>query len=226
MLAILICYDIEFETHLSCLATQETCIKNGIDLRITPVYGVRYVPAARSQAVHAFLQSDATHLFFIDSDMEWQARDFMRFLALGSKAGCVYAAYPHRRDPLDFMVSVSEPLDGDNSVATNEWGCIPMRGSPFKGAGLGFSVIQRGVLERMAKDAPRLIFPSSAEPIACVFDTDAVDGKFRGEDIRFFAQADQLGEAVWLDPSVALGHVGKKIFRGRMADHLKLTAQG
>lgn len=223
MLAIPVLYDIAFQTFISCLATQETCLRNGIDLRITPIVGVRYVPAARSRIAHAFLESDATHLFFIDADMEWQANDFLRLLALGTKMECLSAAYPHRGEPPQFMLNLTREFAAGEQIAVNEWGCIPINGTIIKGCGLGFTVIQRRVIEALAESAPRLRLPEEAEPIAMVFDTDAVDGVFRGEDIGFFDRVMAAGFQACIDPSIALGHVGEKVYRGRLSDALKLT---
>lgn len=216
MVVIPICYDIAYQTFVACLETQAACLRHGINVCFQPIVGVRYVHVARSQAVDVFLKSDCTHLFFIDSDMSWSAADAMRFMVLGTEMECLCAAYPYRCEPLQFMANI---LPADTEVAANKWGCIP-----FGGTGMGFTILQRSLLERLAEQAPRRRYPGCDEPIAAIFETDFVGEDFRGEDMNFFAKVRDLGSTVWLDPSIELGHVGEKEFRGKFADQLRIAA--
>ena len=43
----------------------------------------------------------------------------------------------------------------------------------------------------------------------------------RTEDIAFFDDLRDEGFTIWCDPSIELGHVGEKEWRGRFADALK-----
>lgn len=218
VLAIPIFYGVNHHTYISSLGTLETCLRNGIDLRVLPIMGVRYVDEARSKAVHEMLKTDATHLFFIDHDMAWRSRDFLRFIALGTKMECVSASYPFRRDPLQFMINLPEGFEDGTPIETNEWGCIP-----FHGTGMGFTILQRGLLERLAEKAPQVKFSDRAEPAAAIFETDVINGIFRSEDMNFFAKVRELGIPTWVDPTVDIGHVGEKVYSGKLIDYLKLT---
>jgi hypothetical protein len=56
--------------------------------------------------------------------------------------------------------------------------------------------------------------------IPSVFRIDSVDGGRRGEDMAFFADIRAAGYKVMLDPTVDLGHVGRKVYTGSIRDAL------
>ena len=189
-------------------ALQERQIVSDIEMQV----GGSLVHHARTKAAWRFLQSDCTHLFWVDSDMSWQAKDFIRLLAIGTKLECVFAAYPCRADPIRFFLAIEET----KTYETNEFGCLPVRG-----AGLGFCCVQRRVIQQIADQSPKLIYPDIDDgPVPRIFRVDERDGYARGEDIAFFDDVSALGYQVWLDPSIELGHIGSKEYRAKFSDHL------
>jgi hypothetical protein len=203
--------DIPVMTVRSLLETQDVLTQRGIPCDVEMQCGGSLVHHARTKAAWHFLQSDCTHLFWVDSDISWQAKDFLRLLAIGNQLECVSAAYPCRADPLRFFIAHSE-----TEFEANEYGCIPVRG-----LGLGFTVVQRVVVEQIAAKSPKLIYPDIDEgPVPRIFRCDERDGHARGEDIAFFDDVHDLGYQVWLDPSIELGHIGAKEYRARFSDHL------
>lgn len=200
------------KTVRSLIETQAACLNRGMVLDIEMNVGST-VFHARSLATHRFLKSDCTRLFFIDSDMVWTPEDFFRFLALSTKMDCVSAAYPARTDPPKIYISFSA-----SEVEANEWGCLPV-----DGLGLGFTILSRHVLERLAEKAPKLTFSQSlpGERVAKIFRFDEPEGEARGEDMAFFADVKALGVQPWLDLEVNLGHVGEKEFRASIKDFIK-----
>lgn len=232
MLAMPIHRDVPWQTWMSSCQTVEACCNRGVPLQILPTVGGDTVVTARSMTADAFLRSSCTHLFFIDSDMSWKAADFMKFIALATKMECVIAPYTCKNDAPTFMMNLNDgrPFeDGGMSMTMNEWGCLPVRG-----LGLGFCIVQRHVIEKLAASSPKLRFPAIQDrPIARVFTTDSVvienppfvcDGDWRGEDMNFLARIkDELGYQVWMDPTVVLGHIGAKEYKASLMDYLKPT---
>lgn len=203
--------DIAARTVRSLLETQAECLVRGIPIDIEMQVGSSLVHHARTKAAHLFLQSDYNRIFWIDSDISWQAKDFLRLLALSTKMECVCGAYPLKSDPPLFLLNV----DLDTNIQANEYGCIPV-----KGAGLGFTCVQRGVMEQLAAKAPLLKYPDMDVKIPRVFRCDDNDGNARGEDMAFFADIRELGYLVNLDPNITLGHIGQKEFVGTMSAFL------
>lgn len=201
-------------TVRSLLETQHLCIQRGIPISIEMQAGSSLVHHARTKAAHGFLKSDRTRLFWVDSDMVWTGADFLRLLALSTVMDCVCGAYPAKADPPRFFLNVADPTA---AVEANEYGCLPVNG-----AGLGFTVVARHVIEQLAAKAPLLKFPDIPEgPIPHIFRCDDSGGEARGEDMAFFADVRALGYPVFLDPSIVLGHVGEKEYRAALFDHIE-----
>lgn len=207
--------DVPAQTVRSLLETQHVLASNRIVSDIQMQVGGSLVHHARTKAAWHFLQSDCTHLFWVDSDMSWAAKDFLRLLAVGTKLECVFAAYPCRAEPIRFFLAFDEA----KTYESNEFGCLPVRG-----AGLGFCCVQRQVIEKIAAQSPKLHYPDvEGGPVPRIFRCDERDGYARGEDIAFFDDVRSLGFQTWLDPSIELGHIGSKEYRAKFSDHLMET---
>jgi hypothetical protein len=192
-------------TNASLIETSSTLNLKNIPFNQQVVYGGSVVTSARSKVANLFLESDCDRLFWIDSDIVWTADDFLTILALSTELECVGATYPTKEMPPKFMINV---LDKTAEMETNDHGCFEV-----KGFGLGFTCVQRKVMEQLAEKSPKLIFPGSHDPIPHMFREDADNGAFRGEDMAFFADVRALGYKVNLYPHINLGHVGPHVFR-------------
>lgn len=167
------------------------------------------IQSVRSILAHEFLKTDCTHFFMIDSDMAWTEGEFLRVLALATKMPIVGASYPYKRFPIAFPLRVDQ-----TEFEANEWGCFAMGG-----IGLGFTCVQRCVIESLAASAPR-VRNEEGEAVAMIFKVTVANGELVGEDMNFFADARANGYSLWVDPSVELGHVGSHEFRGKLIDAL------
>lgn len=193
-------------TALSLAVTTHACAMRGVDVTICYVAGSSIITTARSLVVHRFLETNKKKLFWIDSDIGWEPDDFFRLLGLSEKMDIVCGAYPLKvEDRKAFVVLQPDPT----KVTINPYGCIKINGT-----GLGFCVMSREVVEKIAATKPRLLNEASGEVIADVFRIDSIDGKIRGEDMAFFDDLQALGYDIWLDPTIELAHVGHKIYRG------------
>lgn len=194
--------DLPAETARSLLETVVTLTRIGIPFTMEWQVGSSRVTAARSKAVHQFLKTECNRLFWLDSDMSWKPDDFLRLLALSSRLECVGGIYVPKRDPPQFQFNPGDP----SHVESNEFGCLSIHGM-----GLGFTVVHRSLIETLAANALKVIFPDIEGPAARVFREDIDEqGRDRGEDMAFFADVRDLGFKVWLDPSIVLGHIGTK----------------
>lgn len=203
--------DIPAETVASLLETHTALYERNILFDVVMGVGSSRITAARNKAAHEFLKSDKSHLFWIDSDIVWRAKDFMRVLAMATQRDAVIAAYPSKRDPIEFAVN---PY-GSSEIGTDELGLLPNVGT-----GLGFACIQRHVMQKLADRAKKIEFRGIDGPAAKIFREDEHEGRDRGEDIAFFADIIELGLTVSLDPTIDLGHHGSKTFRATLSEHL------
>ncbi len=153
------------------------------------------------------MKTDFSHLFWVDSDIVWDEKDFLKLLALGTKMEIVCGAYPVKQDPPIFFMRY-----GPESEKANEYGC-----SVIHGIGMGFSVIQRKVIAELYAKAPKRKYPWCDELVPSVFRCDDEGIEARGEDMAFFSDARDLGYLIHLDPMISLGHIGSKVYRGEIA---------
>lgn len=212
MLAMPVHRDLPVQTVRSLLETQGVMQENNIPLVLHLEVGGSLVHHARTVIAHHFLKGECNRLFWIDSDIAWSGQDFLRFIALSTKMEVVCGSYPCKSDPPLFFLNLD---DADAQLEANEYGCLPV-----KGAGLGFTIVQRQVMERLAEKAPKLIYPRINEPIPRIFRCDELNGEARGEDMAFFADVRELGYRVNLDPSITLGHVGSKEYSASIGDFI------
>ena len=216
MVAMPVHRDISAYTTVSLIESQALLAgKYGLGINFQVQLGSSLINAARSKCAHKFLESDSTVLFWIDSDIYWSANDFVRMIALSTKMDVLGGAYTTKTDPPKFAIKHK----AGQALVPNEYGCIPV-----EGLGLGFTIVNRHVIEKLSERAPKGHLPDpdlNGEPIPQIFRIEYKNGKMRGEDIGFFDDCKELGIQPWLDPSIGLGHVGTKVYAGNFDDYLK-----
>lgn len=142
-----------------------------------------FIEIARNVFVKKFLETDCTHLFFIDADLKWESRAFVGLINSNRPVSC--GVYRRRQEPEDYPVHYIE--DKENPGLTfMEGGWIPC-----DRVATGFLCIRRDVVEAMAAEAdkwqirdvgdvPALFYTKLIEP------TEGNVGKgFVGEDFCF-----------------------------------------
>lgn len=201
--------DLPIQTVKSLIGTFAACSERGIPCQLGAVAGSAVIQWARDEVVDMFLKSDATHLFWIDSDMVWEPGQFIRLLIWSQIYGVVCGAYPAKLDVPTFYIQIE-------SHYANEHGLMEI-----KGVGLGFTCMTRKVVQTLADRAPKVRDQIAEREIAAVFRIDQVDGHRRGEDMAFFADIKAAGFKVYLDPSIDLGHIGIKQYTGSIRDALR-----
>jgi hypothetical protein len=179
---------------------REMTMKCLVVRHISPV-GSSIVTDARSAVVNQFLKGDGTHLFWIDSDMHWHPRDFMKLVAYCTQVDVVGATYTQKVEPPRFMMR--EPKN-----TPNQYGFLEVAG-----LGLGFACMKREVVEKVAA-SKRMIRTNGGEMREVFTFGLTEDGHRMGEDMRFFQDIREAGYTVWCDPKVNIRHVGIKLYGG------------
>lgn len=206
---------VPWPTAMSLMSTVRACDKAGVPVRVEAPVGCSVVQWARSVVADAFLKSDCSHLFWVDADIVFTPNDFFRILGFGAVLDVVGATYPFKKDPPGYLINLAgEP----GKVEVNALGCVKV-----KSMGLGFTLMKRAVVERVAASKPRVNDRLNGVEYADIFRVDRTkQGGPRGEDVAFFTDVRGFGYDVWLDPSVNVGHVGQKIYTGDVIDALGL----
>jgi len=197
-------------TTLSLARTAMACGAGGVPLTIVmEVRGI--VTWARDAVLDSFLKTEATKLFWIDSDVVWEPEMFLRLLALSTIRDVVCGSYPSKNDTPTFQINGTGQAE-----ASDELGLIPIQG-----IGLGFTVMDRKVCEALVAGATRSYDETLKRDLPDVFELPSRKGIRTGEDIACFHRVGELGFRSWLDPTLTLGHVGDKLWTGRAADYLE-----
>lgn len=158
----------------------------------------------RNDLIKAFLESDCTHMLFIDSDIAWNPIDVQRMINFDEDF--VAALYPARGPERCFLF---RGVYGENKqMQISEKKLLEMEYVPA-----GFMLLKRNTLQKMIDFFPDLYYEPKEESLKhtrgyCLFDTEIWDGEFWGEDYVFCRRARQAGFKIWIDPTIRLDHAG------------------
>lgn len=201
------------------------------------------VTRARNVLLAYFLNSDYTHLLFIDADIEFQVEDVLKLYAADKDV--VVGAYPKKGVAWQRIKdTVQLPENGTKTFTDRE---IAAFGSDYAvnfkfvnrelktiavenglvklhDAGTGFMMIKREAILKMIKAYPELKYNNDvninnaqlADHFYALFDTmiDPIDRRYLSEDYTFCRRWQELGGDIWLDPSISLNHYGTFCFQG------------
>lgn len=205
-----------------------------INFRITTLRNESLITRARNILTAMFLESDCTHLMFIDADIEFDPESVVRMLAMNKPL--IAAAYPKKvvdwdavkRAALAGKEDISKYgaqyainlkfLDPRTRQVNTDGGAVEVLD-----ASTGFFMVQRQVFEKMIQAYPELHYKndSSIDPkfnkyCYALFDTwlDPTDNRYLSEDYTFCRRWQKIGGKIWLDPNTKLNHVGAFTFPG------------
>lgn len=205
--------------HLSMLKTLDYLRKNDIGYMSKYIDADSLVPRARISLFGQFLSSTATHLLFIDADIDWHARDVLRMMKADKPV--VAAIYRKKKQAVEYPMNFF-PETFSNLPYDPESGCFEIKDAPT-----GFLMIRKDAALRMAEAYAdrRCMIGEGGWDAECnrnTFDlfpclTDA-DGMYLSEDYGFCRLWQRIGGKVWMLPDVELGHTGKDRFAGKISD--------
>jgi hypothetical protein len=219
--------------------------KYDIPYTVSTLANESLVTRGRNTLVSFFMENpQATHLFFIDADIEFNAEDILRMVAYDKPI--TVGAYPKKAINWDSIIRASRENPEENASTieghssnyvvnfefnTDEEGNrIPQvqivdNLVKLKDAGTGFMCIKKEVIQQMFDKHPDLKYVNDInvdnkfEPFMyALFDTmiDPESRRYLSEDYTFCRLWQQMGGDVWLDPRTALNHVGHYTFRGNI----------
>ena len=200
---------IPIETAVALMKTMAALTGYGIPVTFIHIKGFGYIHIARNKLITAFLQSEAewNKFMFIDQDVTFTAEQVIQLLYHSVKNPVVSGVYPLRGEPLKYIINAKD-------YNPDEEGLLETTGTVF-----GFTILDRALLEEMTKLNGWAYY--NGEPFCNVikysFDTT---NTFVGEDISFFQQL-PADKKCKVDPSIDLGHIGEKEFKGNLLENLK-----
>lgn len=193
--------DPKFEYMKSLLDTGQALALEKIPLYFCFQVGASDLAYSRNAIAARFLQSDCTDLVWIDSDMGWTPEAVLRLL--NSDKDFVCGAYRKKSNEVQLVSmwpqGVTDMTRGDDGLCE------------IASSGTGFMKTTRRVFERLME-----AHPEAERQHDCVGDGYEKFWRFFqfsgdgvGEDSRFCQAWRALGESVWMDPEIALSHIGQ-----------------
>jgi len=184
------------------------CQERGIEVVPNIIRNSCFVDIARSVLVKLFLESDCTHLLFIDADIGYESNAIAGLV----EAGVPFCAgvYRRREQEEHFCAQAHEPQE-----FRGPWMRVDR-------VATGFMCLERRVLEEMSKDVPRCNV-SRRGNVPMVFRTH-MEGTFIGEDYCFCDDYNKLYEdgvfdqPIWVYPDITFNHDG---FVGNLYESLE-----
>tara|TARA_B110000444_G_scaffold258755_1_gene300529 strand:+ start:1093 stop:1983 length:891 start_codon:yes stop_codon:yes gene_type:complete len=221
------------------------CNKYDIPYTISTLANESLITRGRNTLTSFFMENDeATHLFFIDADIEFEPEDLLRMVAYDKPI--TVGAYPKKAVNWDSIIHAAranenetpQTIEGHSSnyvvnfdfLTDDEGNRTPQvqiqdNLIKLKDAGTGFMCIQKEVIQKMFDSNPDLKYANDInvdqkfeKHMYALFDTmiDPVSRRYLSEDYTFCRRWQELGGDVWLDPRTALNHVGHYTFRGNI----------
>ena len=185
------------------------------------------ITRARNDLTFSFLQTPATHLMFIDADINFNPEDVFKMISYDKDI--VTGAYPTKTINWEKMSAAKDTsiqalqanairyASGVSDSAKTKEGLIEVTDGAT-----GFMLIKRAVIEKMIKHYPETRYipevyddPSQkGMPKYALFDTMIENGRYLSEDYTFCRRWQNMGGKVYVDPHVILDHVGTYTFKG------------
>ena len=228
------------------------CNKYDIQFTVSTLANESLITRGRNTLVSFFMEHpDATHLFFIDADIEFDPNDLLRMVAYDRPI--TVGAYPKKAINWQSIIEAArrnedettETIEGHSSnYVVNFEFTQDENGNPLnqiqirdnliklKDAGTGFMCIQRDVIQKMFDAHPELKYANDINVDAkfekhmyALFDTmiDPESRRYLSEDYTFCRLWQQMGGEVFLDPRTGLNHVGHYTFRGNIRKLIKMV---
>ena len=194
------------------------------------------IPRARNALAHGFLKTDATHMMFIDADINFRPADIALMIEADKEIIC--GIYPKKeinwnsiKNAFDNKVPLDQMKLHTGSFVVNLVDYKPEVTVPIHqpveiwAGGTGFMPIKREVYEKLADKVPAytndvhdLGGTLKIEEIKEFFATSIEDGTNRllSEDYHFCNIWRKAGGTVWAAPWAKLAHIGTYAFEGQL----------
>ena len=229
----------------ACLDFQKQCMRNNV-LVSFQIMKSSLVTQGRNLCVSSFMESEHTHLLFVDSDIEFQAASIFKMVA--ADKDLISVPYPLKdfnwqkgwdriqsgeiKSPKDlkFKGFYRYPMkvEHEDNIRVDD-GVIEVTHSPA-----GCMLIKRQTIEKMIKQYPEMEIIQktviNGEMINRpyyynLFDTwfDPVKKTYMGEDFAFCKRWKDMGGKCYALVTDRISHIGEHQYRGCFADELIKT---
>jgi hypothetical protein len=235
------CYGGQVTLHYtnSLMHLYAACLAKRIKLTWHLIGGDALITRARAELVSSFLNTDGTHLIFIDADIGFAPDQVFRLMEF--RADICAAAYPLKEvdwSKIGRAVAAgkTEHLSASTLNYVVAWDQEMRAKDGFvrvRYAGNGFLLIRRQAIEQLCAAYRELSYRqihavnegAMAPPHEgfALFDTmiDRATGEYLSEDYAFCRRWTDIGGEIWIDTQSKLTHTGPVTFGGDLSSQFK-----
>lgn len=225
------CYDamLTMQYTMSLLRLVQFCNQHNIDYMIDFLGNESLITRARNKSLNKFMNTDCSHLLFIDSDIEFQPEAVMDLLLFDKDVSC--CVYPKKGFNWNkFMYSIqneqnskehpsSRGLDYAYNIMYNDKNKLIKNGDFIRvnQSSTGFMMIKREIVEKLNKKHTELEIISDElsnndTKMYGLFCCMIKDKQYLSEDYSFCQRVNDIGGQVWINVKHNLNHIGKYSF--------------
>jgi hypothetical protein len=212
--------------------------RNGIGMQFAHMMNESLITRARNSLTKDFLESECSHMMFIDADIGFNAQDIIRMIHADKDIIC--GIYPKKEiNWVDVAKAVQKGVPPQElhkhtgsfvvNLVNNEKDMVGDIYTPMEIAngGTGFMLIKREVFEGLIGKVPvynndvytAIDIERKPQAINEFFTTSITndeDKRLLSEDYHFCKIARDAGFRVWAAPWAELSHTGTYIFNGML----------
>jgi len=213
------CYDsVKVSTMISIIKLVQQLAKSGVAVGINTMKSP-LIHQARNYLTSVFLNSDFTHLLFVDSDVEFEPEAVLRMLV--AKKDVICTPYRVKSQDVDQKTYTVEIKKATRMEAGD---IMEITAGPT-----GIMLIHRDVFKKIIEKFPDLkiknsVFPKPGDDHKYYynfFDFTFEDGYSAGEDVSFCKLVEKVGFKLYANTASFTKHHGSYAWGGRFKDALE-----
>jgi hypothetical protein len=233
------CGQVHVKYMESMLRLQLVLIKHNIGFEFYTIPFDSLIPRARNACVTRFMASpEATHLLFIDADIQFDAISVVKMLQ--ENKGCIVGAYPKKALDMEAVKEnyskTSSQLELIQSSVKYAFNFKPKRSHKVErgvvevlDAPTGFMMIKKDVIREMIAYYPETEYMNDVQAYQInkedrfydLFPSQIFEGRYLSEDYGFCRLWQRMGGEIFTDLTVKLNHIGQFCYYGDPIQFLK-----
>lgn len=197
----------------SYVAAVVFCLLHRVELDLHIVAGSSLIQYARNQLIREFLETEDTHLMWIDADVGFDPRAIMKLIEHDKDV--IGGVYPMKCMPIEWPY---DPVKGEQTTTLHRANILPG----------GFMLCSRKAMQSVADAAaPYWHYMGGMRHLTKhVMDLTLENDTLLGEDVILCRKLQLAGFDVWVEPDIRFSHTGKFEWRGVLAEAIKHGPDG
>jgi hypothetical protein len=204
----------------------------GLDIQYQFLFTESLITRGRNSLASTFLNSECTHLMFIDADIGFEPDDILKLLSHNKPLIC--GGYPIKIidwDSIsDAIRSGINPRQLHTFASPYVYNRVPTTKNingliEVKESGTGFMLVKREVFELLSDKVPEYTSNQFGENVGAkikeYFATSIEDGLLLSEDYHFCRLYRRYDGTVYLDTTIKLQHVGTYVYESSKNHHIR-----